>query len=327
MNFFFDEAGDFSLPPSDTHKVAIYAGIAVPEASMGALESEHLTWSRSLSPTETDRGEPKGARLRPESRNLFFEYLDRVPNIVVAPTILDLQDQWALGLSNLPERSRTEGLRRAALLDSAELRERVEKQARQIGNLHDSQVLRLTGLAHSIESTLRYAILCLASGPLAPCWETIALRIDRVATRQDAREAQIMRSALPFFFQNNSAKRPFALIDSVHTNDHPLVRNFDTEHGLDTNKMLADLDFVDSRSLVGVRVADVLANSLFLAASDLDNTQGGLQWYKRFMSRCPAGPNGDLGLILCTVGSSEEVPAQKYSILRRILLSRSSSRS
>jgi len=322
VNFYFDESGDFAVPDAGIDKVATCAGLVVPESSQQSLESEFEIWRQSLTPDECDRGEPKGTLLRGETRRLFFDHLDRVPDVLTVPTILDLGLQRDFVVPKLSEMSRAEGFRRVPSYPEKEMRDLFEKLARQIGNLDDSQILRMRATANCVESALRQAMLFRSSGTLAECWERITIRIDRTSARAGTREEQVMRAGVPVAIMNRSSRDPFLLIEKIHGPDHPLTRTFDTKEGLSVEKMLADLELVDSRSEVGVQAADILANSLRLAISDLNNHRGDLEWYQRFMRHSPLGYKSNLGLIIVTAGAKPSVSGHKYEILQRILMSR-----
>jgi hypothetical protein len=325
LNFYFDESGDFSLPAVGTEKASTCAGLAVPDSSLQAFESEFRAWRQALIPAETRNGEPKGALLRRETRRLFFDHLDRVPHILTVPTILDLGIQGKLAPRDLKELSSAEGMRRAGQFEEKE-RLKIERLARQVARLGEPQLLRLHAMADCIELSLRHAMLFRSSGNLGNSWNRIRIRVDWTSPQPGSREEQVMRASLPVAIINRSVKKPFMLLEGAHGPDHPLTINFDSEEGLRMSKILEDLEFVDSRSDIGIQAADILANSLRLAASDLSNHNHDLEWYRRFMRHSCLGPNSNLGLILIGAGPTRRVRAAKYEIFQRILAGKRTAR-
>ena len=71
MLFYFDESGEFERPHG--HRAGIVVGVVLPESARDDVFGRFQQFLATLSASEHDRGEPKGARLSDDSRSRFAE--------------------------------------------------------------------------------------------------------------------------------------------------------------------------------------------------------------------------------------------------------------
>ena len=77
------------------------------------------------------------------------------------------------------------------------------------------------------------------SGPKQePSWNALRFEIDLVEQTAGNREVRVFKTMLPMWVSSRSRDDPMTLIEGIHTTDHPLVTNWDTEKGLNVGKML-----------------------------------------------------------------------------------------
>jgi len=303
------------------HKAGVCAGLIVPEPILPWLESQYLTWRKTLTNEEMERGEPKGSLLRKDSRRSFFEHLAGVPWIVTIPTIVDLEFQRQVSVPDLSNLLRTDGLRRSTYIKDIPTRKRLERMAKQMGRLHPSQLYRLRAMADCIEYALRDALAWYHSPSWATCWSQIAIRVDQPSRESGHPEVRFMKSGLPYVLKTVAARRPLIPSLKIDGRDHPVATAYCKNGVLDTDRMLEDFRFVDSKDEIAIQVVDILAHSLYLAVNDLADSKGNREWYGYFMQRSLVDPKSDLGITVAADGASgpRQYDAGKYEVLRQIL--------
>ncbi|MBK7595720.1 MAG: hypothetical protein IPJ11_10870 [Gemmatimonadetes bacterium] len=121
-------------------------------------------------------------------------------------------------------------------------------------------------------------------------WERVAIEIDAVQTAPGNREEQVFRILLLAWLTGWSDKRPFALIEGIHTAEHPFVKNFDSAEGIDMGRLISpNVSFGISARSEGLQVADLVASVVYAAASDLSN-RGAATYYTLLMKRASYYP-------------------------------------
>ncbi len=325
MLFFFDDSGDFSLPEGHSHKVSLWSGVAIPETILSEIESSYKAWEVTLSTNEKLRTEVKGSRLSMESRRQFFKMLSAKAGLLFHPTIIDLEAQKRLfGSKEITEIAKNIGVQRSASVLHKSIKEETGLQAKQIGNLSEQQLLKVISLGHSIWQTVRFAIRFRSNDENRSCWNNVELWIDR-SSKSNSREEQILRTSLGWYLFNSTKNDPFILVKEIHNKTHPFVKNFRTKRGINTRKLFRDsIKFADSKQHIGLSIADIFANTLYLVLNDLNNTKGHLEFYKDVMAFSELTPASSLGILLIDLEENvSREGEQKYSILRRILESSS----
>ena len=63
MKFFFDESGNFQLPPAEEHRVGIVSGVAIPDSDEAEVFQQFDAFLSKLPVSSFQNGEPKGRLL------------------------------------------------------------------------------------------------------------------------------------------------------------------------------------------------------------------------------------------------------------------------
>ena len=85
--------------------------------------------------------------------------------------------------------------------------------------------------------------------------------IDLVEQLPGNREERVFEKMLPMWVSSWSHDEPFTVIEKIHTPDHPLVKNWDCDKGLDVGKMFTDnVHYVSSATSKGIQLADMTAS-------------------------------------------------------------------
>jgi hypothetical protein len=319
MQFFFDDSGNFSFPKDNKHKISLWAGIAIPETRIKEIESKLRNWENILKSNEKKNGEAKGSLLRLQSRKIFFDFMDNESDIIIYPTVIDLQEQKKILTSDLPQLMSEYGIKLTSKIYNNEIKYSTEIQSKRFKNLSAQQILKVMTLGICLIETFRHTIIFRSHNHLRSSWDQVEIWIDRSSRRQETREEQVFLESLGWLIYNYTKKEPFSLIAEIHDKNHPFVINFDTPNGINGNKLLSNLNFEDSTKHWGLRFADIAANTLYKALIDLNNTKGMLPFYKRIMKHNHLGPGSNLGLLLFVPGGGKKISAPKYSILKRML--------
>lgn len=166
MQFYFDESGNFQLPPAGEHRAGIVSGVAIPESDQAEVFRQFDAFLSKLPASSFKNGEPKGRLLDDTGRKALADMLVDLPGILLCPIII-------------------------------------------VGN----------------------------------------------------REERVFETMLPMWVSSWSHDEPFTEIEGIHTPDHPLVKNWDCDDGLDVGKMLKNnVHYVSSASSKGIQLADMTAS-------------------------------------------------------------------
>jgi hypothetical protein len=324
MKFFFDDSGDFSLPQDSKDKVSLWMGILIPETCEKAVERKFLEWEDIVKKNNPVSREIKGTDLSSSSRDLLFGLLSNEADLLVHPTIIDLQIQRTYSTKGLNKLLKDLSIERSENLTSSDMRERVKLHGRRIGNLSDEQVMKFFALIHCIIETLRHAVIFRSDGNFRECWNSVQFWVDKSSKRPSNREEAVFWESFGWNLHNYTKRNPIELLDWIHDNEHPFVKNYERAEQIDGRSLFKDIYFEDSSANWGLRLADVFANTMIRVLGDLDNTKRMLRFYKKIMKHSPLGPNSNLGFIVIVDSQDldKNVPAKKYAILQQILASR-----
>ncbi len=327
MYFYFDEAGDFTIPSaSATHSAGVVMGIAISDLIYDDLHQQFQRFVSSLDATERLNGEPKGSRLSYAHRRDFCDMLASYDGISLTPVTLDLSS-----LAAPSEESRlTEGMYRT-LLASAEAmhypegREMVRLLARQYRNLSINQVLRIYSTANCIREALEHAVIFLSNRGHENAWEGVRYEIDRVQVRPHSREEKVFSFMVLAWLTGWSYTKPLTLVKEIHTSDHPFVRKYERREGIDLGELVrGHICWVDSSQSWGVQMADVGATIVHQAAHATNDRDGLISLYASLMRKSYYGARRGPGLFTPLSQVSETVSA-KYMLLSEAMRRRSSS--
>lgn len=323
MIFFFDDSGDFSSPSGTKHKISLWIGILIPENCIERIENKFKEWEGITQPREKERGEVKGSLLKMETRKLFFDFIENEPDLLIYPTIIDLQIQKKYAPPLTSKGMRDYGMDASEKIKSKQLKDQTILHSKRIGNLSNEQLLKLMTLTTCVIDTLRYSILFKCYPILEQFWNKVNIWVDMSSVRRNTREEQVFRESLGWMLYNYTKRRPFELIKEVHNKDHPFIKNFDTPRGINGRKLFRNLYFETSKNHWGLRFIDIIANTLYKALYDLSNTKGMLPFYKKIMKHNILGPKSNLGFVYFPSDQSlsDQIIASKYAILQQIIAS------
>jgi hypothetical protein len=261
MKFYFDESGDFRLDDDGIQRVGIVAGITVPESVEAEVFDRFDEFVATLSPSAFNKGEPKGNLLTYEERRRFARMIAKSDKLVVTPAMLDIAS-----LNRAKKHVRDDVVRR--MRDLAEqcvhdtLREETHLLAKQFNNLSDNQSLRLGSVAYCIKRAFEQTIILLSGKEYFDCWEQMRFEIDAVQVRPGNREELVFKWTMLGWLQGWSQKNPTMIITEIHTDDHPLIKNYSTtDDKFDLNKIYKDnLYYQRSSESKGLQIADMAAS-------------------------------------------------------------------
>jgi hypothetical protein len=261
MNFYFDESGDFRVPPDpQEHAVGIVIGVVVPETRQAVIWQRFQALLGTLPPSAFKKGEPKGNSLDADGRRAFAALISESEGILVCPILLDLTSiaGRAEALRNAVAAKLEEW---AALCLHETMRQEVLLLRRQVGNLSPEVTFRLAAWAQCIMRCIDNSIVGHSGPEFHGCWGSLRFEIDAVCRTGGNREEQVFPKLLPSWVTAWSVKRPFTLIEELHTESHPFVRNWDTDRGVDLGKMLrGNVHFCASEQSIGIQLADMAAS-------------------------------------------------------------------
>ncbi len=275
MNFYFDESGDFRLDDDSVQRVGIITGITIPESAEGEVFAKFDQFVETLARSAFKKGEPKGNLLTYDERSRFAQMIAGNKKIVVTPAILDI------GSINREKKDvRGDMVRRMRELAEqcihATMKGEAHLLANQFKNLSDTQSLRLGSVAYCIKRAFEQTIILLSGEEYFDCWDQMRFEIDPVQLRRGSREEQVFKWTMLGWLQGWSQKSPTMLITEIHTEDHPLIKNYTRDNGkLDLTKIYRDnLHYPQSSESKGLQIADMAASIIHHAVcgiATLDN--------------------------------------------------------
>ena len=320
MFYFFDESGDFSVPKSrGHHKVAVVVGIAVSDAIYDDLNAGFQQFVAKLPISACAKGEPKGRLLSYEHKEAFCELLFKYQGISITPVTLDLSSMSGSRIDRMPERMSCILAEWADKMLYNEASEQMVLLARQYANLSVNQSLRIYSLASCIREALEHSILFLSSARHERAWNSLRFEIDRVQVRPNSREEKVFSLMVLGWLMGWTRTKPLLIVEEIHTDDHPFVKNYVTHDGADLGKMLYNnLYWVNSRDSWGGQLADISATIVYQAASALNDEDGLVSLYRLLMRKSRYGSRRGPGLFSPLRGLSPTV-SRKYPILSKAM--------
>ena len=324
MKFYFDESGSFTAPPDP---VALSASVVVATVISELFESDfqrdYQRFVTSLAQSEVEDGEPKGRLLSNESKFQYCQLLDRYARrgLLLAPAFVDmslvsLSDKF-FSIQTFAEHVR--GMVADATRD--EDKSDLVQFADRIARLSEVQGWRLHTWAMAFLLAIRSAMSWLCSEGNESCWETVRFDIDAVDARRDSMEQTLFLRLVRTWLSAYSRQIPFEVHDEVHGPENPFVKRYITQDGIDHNRMLdGNVHFSDSRTSLGIQVADIAASIIRRASRSPNNEDGALDVYAHLMDSCPYPPEIGPGFVYVSSDISlAPVLYQKYQHLVAIL--------
>ncbi len=236
MKFFFDESGNFQLPPSGEHRAGIVSGITISEEHEEEIFRRFDKFVSELPPCAFKNGEPKGRLLDDVGRRAYAEMLADLPGILICPIMLDLTSLVGTPQDRIADLV-SENLRALqAKCKHQSLRDEIGKLANEVGVLSTQQCLRLAAWAKCISRTINDSIIHHSGRTHESSWNALRFEIDPVEQLPGNREERVFEIMLPMWITSWSQENPFTLVEDVHTAEHPVVKNWSCDDGLDVEK-------------------------------------------------------------------------------------------
>jgi len=270
MKFYFDESGDFRLDDDGLQRVGIVAGITIPESAEAEVFDRFDEFVETLSPSAFKKGEPKGNLLTYEERRRFAQMIADNDRIIVTPAMLDIAS-----IHRAKKDVRGNMVRRMQKLAEQCIHDKMRGQARllakQFKNLSDNQSLRLGSVAYCIKRAFEQTIILLSGKEYFDCWDQMRFEIDPVQVRRGGREELTFKWTMLGWLQGWSQKMPTMIITEIHTEDHPLMKNYSTTNDkFNLTKIYRDnLHYPLSSESKGLQIADMAASIMHHAVSGI----------------------------------------------------------
>lgn len=320
MRLFFDDSGDFAIPLGSDDKVSLWMGIGIPETCIERIQKKYLAWE-DITKTRLNVQEPKGCMLDETARSQLFREIEDESDLLIQPGIVDLQIQKKYMPIDMPSVMRSLGIDASKRMKDKASRNILETHGRRLGNLSKEQLLKFMVLSFCIVETLRHCILFRSHDAFRECWNDVVIVIDQSSQANNSREELVFKESIRWALHNITKRNPFGLIEGIHDKDHPFIKKYDSEKGIRGEELFQNMSFENSNRSWELRLADIIANTMFKSLNDLENTSGMLTYYKKIMKYSPLGPRSNLGFT-CITGSSElgdKITAPRFAILQRIL--------
>ncbi len=261
MKFYFDESGDFRLDDDGVQRVGIVVGITVPESAEAEIFARFDEFVATLSPSAFKKKEPKGNLLTLEERTRFAQMIADNAKIIVTPAVLDIAS-----ITREKKQVRGDMVRRMRELAEQCIHETMQKDvhllANQFKNLSGNQSLRLGSIAYCIKRAFEQTIILLSGNEYFACWHQMRFEIDPVGVRRGNREELVFKWTMLGWLQGWSQKSPTMTITEIHTENHPVIKNYSTSNDkFDLNKIYRDnLHYPRSLESKGLQIADMAAS-------------------------------------------------------------------
>ena len=270
---FIDESGSFSW--SNKGK-SLFCGVTVSDRELPHLERRFRDWKRSI--IGGSKRELKGQEL---TSNQLYSFSYRVLPMAVDDIHLTL----AGGDTSVTAESYLEKLRDQAAglfgfsseLCAKHKNDRLMETYRQmsgwIRNRSTSNVLWIVVLQQAILDTLQHSIVRFADHEYAHEFEDIEIAIDRSFIRRDE-HILFWREWLRTDLMKSSRVGSMFVIKEWPP-EHPFRRKYEIQKGLFDHSDLFQkhTDFHDSKSMVGLQVADICANIFYRYFRDEPDTR------------------------------------------------------
>lgn len=121
-----------------------------------------------------------------------------------------------------------------------------------------------------------------------------------------------------------SQDEPFTTIEGIHTVDHPLVKNWDCDEGLDIGKMFKNnLHYVSSASSKGIQLADMTATLVRRAVMGIVNAVD-LQNYGFMMTKTIGKPLHACGMFCLAPADIKDLERRYHGLADAINAARGS---
>ena len=314
MNFYIDESGTFSIPQGIIqHKACVVTCVVISDIKLKSLENKFLSFCSNLPPHMISNGEPKGSNFDVDKKLEFCEMLSEFRDyMLVIPVTLDMT---LLAMLDSQRKMKTiirdKILELCVNVEHESTRNELELLGKQIGNISEEDFLKISCYAYAFFISFQHAVMVLSINGNEKSWDDIILEIDRINPKKDSREKLIFNKMVSMWGESWSKKSPIKLLKDIHTDDHPIVRNFNLKDGLDSRKITALTDWSDSKQSWGLQVADIASNIVYCAVNDLENHYNSFTPFCKLMTLSTYGYDDGPGLF-----TPFEMRKEEYDLIR-----------
>ena len=239
VKFFFDESGNFQLPPAEKHRVGIVSGVAIPDSDEAEVFQQFDAFLRKLPGSSFKNGEPKGRLLDDAGRKALADLLVDLPGILLCPIMLDLTSLAGQPQTNAAVLVSQKLMQLQATCKHETFRNQIVELGDDIVEMSTQQALRLAAWAKCIARTVHNSIILHGGTKYESSWNSLRFEIDRVEEVPGNREETVFERMLPMWVSSWSHDEPFTEIEGIHTADHPFVKNWDCDKDLDVGRMFS----------------------------------------------------------------------------------------
>jgi len=324
MKFFFDESGTFSVPHDrQQHAVGIVVGVIVPETHEGELWDRFRKFVASLPASAVKNNEPKGHLLDEEARRAFAIMVSEMEGILICPTILDLTSM-AGRAAKIRDKVVDKLATTATQCEHKSMRGEVSLLGRQFGNLSPEVGFRLGAWAQCIKRCIDDSVFFHSGPEFHDCWTNtnMTFEIDAVQPNTGSREEQVFTRMLPMWVTARCRKEPIVLIEEIHTENHPFVRQWDTESGIDLGKMFrGNVRFCLSHESTGLQIADIAASVVRKAVVGIVSAYD-LKSFGIIMSNSPRSATNAPGIVSFTEVNQADITRRFHGLVEAVSIGR-----
>jgi hypothetical protein len=272
---FIDDSGSFSWGNKGK---SLFCGVTVPDAELPYLEQRFLDWKRSV--IGQNKRELKGQELTADQLYSFSHK-------VLPWTMRDIHITLTGGDTSVTAESYLEKLREqtaelfrlsselCAKHKNARLVETYRQMSGWVRNRSTSNILWIIILLRAIFDTLQHAMVRFADSEHSHEFQDIEIAIDRSFIHRDEHRAfwkEWLRAELMKTSRTNTGT--FMTIKEWPS-DHPFKTKYKVHKGLFdySDLFYKHTDFHDSKSMVGLQVADICANIFYRYFRDDPDTR------------------------------------------------------
>lgn len=319
MYFFFDESGDFQLPPSaDVHKAAVVTSVAISGKRYPSLHRDFAGFVRTLGASELKNGEPKGRLLTRRSLIRFCQLLSAERGVSVTPVTLDLSHIVGTSAAAMASHMKASIETRLPSFLYDSMREEMRLLSKQTGNLSDVAMRRLYSWANCFREAIQHAQFLTGDGHEAS-WNEPRFVIDAVQVQQDSRERLVFEKMVLAWLAGWSATWPLIQISEFHTETHPFNQLYGLPNGFDIGKLIrGNIEWKESAEEWALQVADIAASIVYRAVHDLNNHNDTVGIFRQLMRSSIYGPARGPGLF-SPLQEEKHLPAPKYALLSTVM--------
>lgn len=324
MKFYFDESGEFSIPSDrNKHAVSVVMGVAISELILDQLFCDFKKFLLNLKSCELENGEPKGYLLTNKHKKEFCDLLVGFNNgISLTPATLDLSLLSNSQYLNINKKFSDYLASYSKKMKYKKAQDQLLLLSKQHKNLSNQQALRIYSIAYCFKKALEHSFLFLSNRGHENYWENVRFEIDRIQKNANSREEKVFPILILGWIDGWSREAPIYLVKEIHTRDHPLVKKYGDENGVDIAKIIKNnIYWCNSKNSLGLQIADIASNIVFKAAYNLERDKESLMLFSSLMRSSHYGSKKGPGLfspVLDDVDYAKNI-SKKYKILSEVM--------